>query len=406
MANYLDQTGLSYFWQQLKTKLAAKANLASPTFTGTPAAPTASAGTNTTQIATTAFVNTAIQDQEILDEASGKLVNVQNAKAGSQIKELTLLNSGGTELTGKTVAITNKNLFRIDLLASSSTNKGVTFTKGSDGGITASGTTTGTYASTTCNIDKNALVPGIVYALSCGNGGTVYAQLAITYTDNTTQYLAASTSYTVFMVPKAVQSVVGSVQITNSGVSVNATVYPQLEVSGVATDFVNNTYTTYTTGALPTLPATVSNVYSTDDTVATIEMTYVTDMTDALKKTSEKTDTLAMVKVDSNMGPDEANKTVYTDGTGTVATRKLTEGYTIVNSLPTTGIDENTVYLISTNFDPSSYTPITYTLSRSGSTITLTGSNGSITSVNGGLTTSEVEALIDTTINNVLGVSY
>ena len=33
-----------------------KANIASPTFTGTPAAPTASAGTNTTQLATTAFV--------------------------------------------------------------------------------------------------------------------------------------------------------------------------------------------------------------------------------------------------------------------------------------------------------------------------------------------------------------
>ena len=33
-----------------------KANLASPTFTGTPAAPTAAGGTNTTQIATTAFV--------------------------------------------------------------------------------------------------------------------------------------------------------------------------------------------------------------------------------------------------------------------------------------------------------------------------------------------------------------
>jgi hypothetical protein len=36
-----------------------KANLASPTFTGTPAAPTASAATSTTQIATTAFVTTA-----------------------------------------------------------------------------------------------------------------------------------------------------------------------------------------------------------------------------------------------------------------------------------------------------------------------------------------------------------
>jgi len=32
----------------------------SPTFTGTPTAPTASSGTNTTQIATTAFVTTAV----------------------------------------------------------------------------------------------------------------------------------------------------------------------------------------------------------------------------------------------------------------------------------------------------------------------------------------------------------
>jgi hypothetical protein len=40
--------------------LALKANIASPTFTGTPFAPTATAGTSTTQIATTAFVAAAI----------------------------------------------------------------------------------------------------------------------------------------------------------------------------------------------------------------------------------------------------------------------------------------------------------------------------------------------------------
>ena len=38
------------------------ARLASPTFTGTPAAPTATAGTNTTQVATTAFVGTAVSN--------------------------------------------------------------------------------------------------------------------------------------------------------------------------------------------------------------------------------------------------------------------------------------------------------------------------------------------------------
>jgi hypothetical protein len=40
----------------IQTQIDAKAPIASPTFTGTPAAPTAASGTNTTQVATTAFV--------------------------------------------------------------------------------------------------------------------------------------------------------------------------------------------------------------------------------------------------------------------------------------------------------------------------------------------------------------
>ena len=40
--------------------ISSKADLASPTFTGTPAAPTATAGSSTTQIATTAFVTAAL----------------------------------------------------------------------------------------------------------------------------------------------------------------------------------------------------------------------------------------------------------------------------------------------------------------------------------------------------------
>jgi hypothetical protein len=43
----------------LQSALAAKAPLNAPGFTGTPTAPTAASGTNTTQLATTAFVQTA-----------------------------------------------------------------------------------------------------------------------------------------------------------------------------------------------------------------------------------------------------------------------------------------------------------------------------------------------------------
>lgn len=44
----------------LQTAVNSKANSISPAFTGTPTAPTASAGTNSTQIATTEFVTTAV----------------------------------------------------------------------------------------------------------------------------------------------------------------------------------------------------------------------------------------------------------------------------------------------------------------------------------------------------------
>ncbi len=45
----------------IASAISSKADTASPTFTGTPAAPTATAGTNTTQLATTAFVTAALQ---------------------------------------------------------------------------------------------------------------------------------------------------------------------------------------------------------------------------------------------------------------------------------------------------------------------------------------------------------
>lgn len=48
----------------LNADLALKANIGSPAFTGTPTAPTAPAGTNSTQLATTAFVTGAIAAQK------------------------------------------------------------------------------------------------------------------------------------------------------------------------------------------------------------------------------------------------------------------------------------------------------------------------------------------------------
>lgn len=67
----------------IQVAVATKANLNSPTLTGTPLAPTAAADTNTTQIATTAFVEAAKTAVEIAyaaadaaNEAARDLVNM------------------------------------------------------------------------------------------------------------------------------------------------------------------------------------------------------------------------------------------------------------------------------------------------------------------------------------------
>lgn len=64
----------------LTETLKAYAKLASPAFTGTPTAPTATAGTDTTQIATTEFVNTAIA------ASVGKITTIDYQKYDSYAK--------------------------------------------------------------------------------------------------------------------------------------------------------------------------------------------------------------------------------------------------------------------------------------------------------------------------------
>ena len=58
-AKVISGTDFNSEFTTIRTALNSKADIASETLTGTPAAPTASASTSTTQIATTAFVTTA-----------------------------------------------------------------------------------------------------------------------------------------------------------------------------------------------------------------------------------------------------------------------------------------------------------------------------------------------------------
>ncbi len=100
MANkYLDDDGLLYFWQKLKLKFA---TLASPAFTGTPTAPTAASTDNSTTIATTAFVKSAIS-------GAGQGEMNQNAFSNVKVGSTTVAADSTTdtlELVGSNVTLT------------------------------------------------------------------------------------------------------------------------------------------------------------------------------------------------------------------------------------------------------------------------------------------------------------
>ena len=89
----------AYTSTETDTLLAAKAPLASPTFTGTPSAPTATAGTNTTQIATTAFVKAAC------DAISASLAGAFNFKG--IVANLTELEAIENPSNGDVYQVTN-----------------------------------------------------------------------------------------------------------------------------------------------------------------------------------------------------------------------------------------------------------------------------------------------------------
>ena len=89
----------------IQTQLDAKAPLASPTLTGTPAAPTATYGTNTTQLATTEFVQASRGNDAggsvgtyILAQSASSGLFLGSAVSGASLSPVQL-NSGGTQTT-------------------------------------------------------------------------------------------------------------------------------------------------------------------------------------------------------------------------------------------------------------------------------------------------------------------
>lgn len=212
--------------------------------------------------------------------AEGKIVHVTDAVANEAVKALTLYDASGGVINSGHISVANKNLFRIDQIAQQTISKGITFEKNADGAIHVTGTSTGTYASVQVLLPNFAFVVGETYTISSGKtSGVTYVQLIMEYADGTTDYLVASNTPYTFTLTKAVNEVTGTVQITNSGVTVDEWIYPMVEVSDMASPFVMNTYSsmTYNGSTMPVLPDSISNVWSNLNTVDNIVMEYWND---------------------------------------------------------------------------------------------------------------------------------
>jgi hypothetical protein len=99
----------------ISSAISSKADTASPTFTGTPAAPTAASGSNTTQIATTAYVKTAVDavSASATQTLTNKTIDLTDntitgtlAEFNTAVSDANLASLAGSEtLTNKTIAL-------------------------------------------------------------------------------------------------------------------------------------------------------------------------------------------------------------------------------------------------------------------------------------------------------------
>lgn len=253
---------------------ASYALLASPTFTGTPASTTAAVGTNTTQIATTAFVQNEIVADTVtsFNGRTGAVQGVSAAVAGDGISvsgatgSVTITNAGVTRAVAGTGISVNANTGTVTI-----TNSGVTSlaagtgigVNASTGAVTvtnngvqsfngATGAVTGASLGANTFTGLQTLNAGIFLNSSTGNtfAGPVVVTHNITQTGNTRGISAEGFLY------------IGGGATFNSSVSVSSIVSPGATLtiqsgtlSGTARNIRLNPYGQVIIDPLPTFSA-------------------------------------------------------------------------------------------------------------------------------------------------------
>lgn len=183
-------TELDTEFNNIATAIATKADLASPTFTGTPAAPTAAAGTNTTQLATTAFVQAV--GGRIVQTVTSVFTGTYSTTSSSYVAPSHSVSITPTSASSKILIIQSGKLFQTDEYNASqnghltiyraSTNLGSTG-DGASFVMVSSGYANSIYTGESCTVlDSPASTSSLTYQVyikaTGGNATAVYAGYA------------------------------------------------------------------------------------------------------------------------------------------------------------------------------------------------------------------------------------
>lgn len=233
----------------------------SPAFTGTPTAPTATAGTNTTQIATTAFVSSAVSNLvasapaalDTLNELATALGNdpnfattITNALAGKQPLDADLTAIAALAGTSGLLKKTGADTWTLDTSTYLTENQSITVSGDASGSgstsisltLANSGVSAGTYKSVT--VDAKGRV-------TAGTNPTTLSGYGITDAMPATSSLVAYSSGTGITINDTVSSYVNNiVNITSTTGAITVTLNDSTYPVGTQINFLRNTAQTVT----------------------------------------------------------------------------------------------------------------------------------------------------------------
>ena len=303
-AKIIKGTEIDTEYNAIASAISSKSDINSPTFTGTPAAPTASFGTNTTQLASTAFVQSAIAPllpAGLILLWSGSQASIPSGWA------LCDGNNSTPDLRGRFVIGAGS------IAASATGTAGASVTGDISGTtLTVSAVTFGTLAVNDIVSHSSILQTATISGLGTGAGNT--GTYTLTYTGSTASFTGSISGTILTVTAVASGTIITDQVLTGGSVTAGTKIVNQLTgaAGGIGTYTVNTSQTLSSTS--------LTGTYTLASTTLTINSTI-------LRVSAVASGTLAVGQFLTGTGVDFGiNITALGTGTGGVGTYSLNTG--------------------------------------------------------------------------------